>query len=524
MSKEQLLFIETLGQSLGLALLAWLLSLIATPLLRSLSKRFGIVDRPDPQRKLHSGEIALGGGLAVLIAAVLSLGCMMLLSPDLQKNFAKSTNELWSVGIGAVLICALGFIDDAITLRGRQKLVGQIAIVSVMIGCGLTVDKVSLLGNEITLGVAAIPFTALWMLAAINALNLLDGSDGLASTVGIIASVAVSIMAALNGNPDVSAMAAALAGALAGFLVFNFPPATIYLGDAGSMLIGLVLGVLAIQASLKSAAGVALAAPLALLAIPMFDSSAAVLRRTLTGRSIYSTDRGHLHHSLLRRGLSRKGTLLVVAVLCTLTCAGALFSVAWRNELMALIAATVVIAALVAGRVFGHAEMSLLLHRVLHFGGSLLAKNGAHDAVIRQQQVRLQGSRSWDVLWSTISEFAGKHDLYRVRLDLNLPWLHEGYNAIWERNKVPTGLDIWHLRVPLAADHRNAGRLIVVGGGSDPPYELIGKLCDMLNSLQPAIRKLCAELPGYDDSSVFDEEPIQPRRAGHLTTEETAAS
>ena len=509
---------------IGLAFAAWVLSLACTPLIRSLAQRVGVVDKPDPQRKLHSGEISLGGGVAVLFASVTALALLFWIAPQLRVALQESAWGLASVGVGAALICVLGFVDDAITLRGRQKLVGQIIIVGVMMSMGLVVSEFKILGYPVDLGVAAIPFTALWLLAAINALNLLDGSDGLASTVGIIASIAVSIMAYLNGNPAVAAVAAALAGGLAGFLVFNFPPATIYLGDAGSMLIGLVLGVLTIQASLKGAS-VALAAPIALLAIPMFDSSAAVLRRTLTGRSIYTTDRGHLHHSLLSRGLSRKSTLLVVAILCTLTCAGALISVAWNNELFAVITAIVVIAAMVAGRVFGHAEMSLLMHRVLHFGGSLLAKNGADDGFIRQQQVHLQGSRNWDQLWDAISGFARDNQLYRVRLDLNLPWLHEGYNAIWERNKVPTGMDTWQLRVPLAADSRNAGRLVVVGGGAEPPYLLIGRMCRMLEELEPTIRKLCAELPGDDDSSVFsDLSPKAPAWANVPPAAEEAAA
>src|SRR5437868_2212657 len=151
----------------------------------------------------------------------------------------------------------------------------------------------------------AVPVTLFLLLGAIGSLNLIDGMDGLLSTVGVLVSLAVAGMAVMGGHWLAACAAVALAGALLGFLRYNFPPATIFLGDSGSMLIGLVLGVLAIKSALKTPTTVALMAPAVLLTIPIFDTFAAILRRKLTGRSIYSTDRGHLHHCLLSRGLSR---------------------------------------------------------------------------------------------------------------------------------------------------------------------------------------------------------------------------
>src|SRR5205085_11618611 len=159
--------------------------------------------------------------------------------------------------------------------------------------------------------------------------------------------------------------AAAVAGALLGFLFFNFPPATIFLGDCGSMLVGLVVGVLAIDASVKGAATVALAGPLALLVIPIFDTSAAIVRRKLTGRSIYTTDRGHLHHVLQRNGMSNRLVLLLVAGLCLLASGGALLTLALNNELFALVSAGAVVGILVISRLFGHAEFLLIKERLL---------------------------------------------------------------------------------------------------------------------------------------------------------------
>src|SRR5439155_8367461 len=140
------------------------------------------------------------------------------------------------------------------------------------------------------------------LLGAINSLNLIDGMDGLLGSVGLILSLALAVMAALAGHWGAAAVAVALAGALLGFLPFNLPPASVFLGDSGSMLVGLVLGTLAIQSSLKAPATIALATPVALLILPIFDTTVAILLRTMTGRSLYTTDRGHLLHRLLRFG------------------------------------------------------------------------------------------------------------------------------------------------------------------------------------------------------------------------------
>src|SRR5262249_20696536 len=198
-------------------------------------------------------------------------------------------------------------------LRGRYKLLGQVFAVGAVLAYGVRVEAVHLFAWRIELGWFAVPFTLFWLLGAINSLNLLDGMDGLLGTVGTIVSLAIAALAAVPGHWAEAAVAATLAGALLGFLRYNWPPATIFLGDAGSMLIGLVIGVLAIRCSLKGTATVALATPMALLIIPIFDTAAAIVRRKLTGRSIYSTDRAHLHHCLLRRALPRPVVPLVVS-------------------------------------------------------------------------------------------------------------------------------------------------------------------------------------------------------------------
>ncbi len=171
-------------------------------------------------------------------------------------------------------------------------------------------------------------------------------------------------------------IAAGLAGALLGFLIYNFPPARIFLGDAGSMLIGLLLGALALKTSLKEATAVSLFLPVTILAIPLFDSSMAILRRKLTGRSIFTVDRGHLHHSLLRQGYTNQGLVLIVTLLCGFVATGAYFGMWFNNDVIPVVSMLIALGGLVVTRLFGFAELTLLFNRLVHFGGSLLARNG----------------------------------------------------------------------------------------------------------------------------------------------------
>ena len=465
----------------------------------------GLVDAPDATRKLHTNAVSLGGGIAIFLATLFAVLLALAFGGAGARDLQNSVTDLRGILIAASLICLIGLADDRHVLRGRQKLAGQIFAVAVLMYFGVMIKQVSILDWQVDLGLLAIPFTLCWMLGAINSLNLLDGADGFATTVGTIISAAVTFMAVYTEHYAEAMIAASLTGAQLGFLVFNFPPASIFLGDAGSMLIGLIVGSLAIQGSLKGPATVALAAPLAVLAIPFFDSAIAILRRWLTGRSIYATDRGHLHHNLSRRGMGPRAMLLSVALMCACTATGALTGVFMRNELCALASIAAVMIILVVTRVFGFSELILLTTRALAFGNSLLSSTSGHEGRIRQETVRLQGSRNWDELWNALTEFAERHELCDVRLDLNAAWLHEGFYAKWHRSQA-SAVEVWMTRLPVIANGRTLGRLEIVGPTTKKSvYELLSLFAELLQDLEPQILGLAKELP---HDPLLDEEPI----------------
>jgi len=334
-------------------------ALLITPIIRALALRWHLVDAPDGFRKLHGRSVPLGGGLSVALAMGMTAALAYGMRAEWAVRLVGDPGVFAGAAAGALLICLVGLIDDRCHLRGRQKLVGQVAAASLVVFGGTTIREISFFGAEIDLGLLAVPFTVLWLLGAVNSLNLIDGIDGLATTVGSILSIAVGLMALLTGHFGEAAVALVLAGALLGFLPYNWPPAKMFLGDAGSMFIGLCLGILAIRSSLKTATTAALVAPMAIWAVPLFDVAMAIVRRKLTGQSIYTTDRGHLHHVLQRHGLGGVATVLVIAGLCLACGLGALASVFWQSELTAAIVCVVVLTVLVATRSFGHSECRL---------------------------------------------------------------------------------------------------------------------------------------------------------------------
>jgi UDP-GlcNAc:undecaprenyl-phosphate GlcNAc-1-phosphate transferase len=332
-------------------------SLLLTPFARLLALRLGAVDNPDGKRKLHKAPVPLLGGVAVYFAMVLGLVVA-------QYTRFPAYLELGRLSIVVVLasgfVCALGCVDDRYDLGARFKLLLQIAAVLPVVLAGCTVDRIVAFGQPFDLGWWGVPLTVFWLVGCINALNLLDGMDGLASVVGLATCAMTAIIASMTGHPHVALVALVLAGALAGFLVYNLPPASIYLGDSGSMVIGLAVGILSVQGALKTSATLSITAPALVMSIPMLDAALAIVRRKLSGLPFHTADRGHIHHRLLDRGLSTWQALCIIGALCLTTGAAATAATLLRNDTLAWATALSLIVLLIWTRLFGHYELSLV--------------------------------------------------------------------------------------------------------------------------------------------------------------------
>lgn len=479
---------------------ASILAFALTPVMCRLAIRWGQVDNPDGQRKTHARPIPLAGGLAILVSSIAALFAIQSLGWSITNDGGGEQVFLIGFLISAVFICILGVIDDRFLLRGRYKLFGQLIAVLIIIASGEVIKNVNFFGTNLDLGPLAVPFTAMWLLGAINSLNLIDGMDGLLSSIGLITCLTLAFMSMALGHLSTALLAMTLAGALAGFLCFNFPPASVFLGDAGSMLVGLVIGVLSIHGSLKGHATIAFSVPIVLLTIPFFDTFAAILRRKLTGKSIYFADREHLHHCLLRRGYSSRRALLCVSCLCALTCSGALVAVLLQNESFAILTSIIAIALLISTRLFGHSELLLVRKHLSVAASSLLSPHmtGDHHAI----EVRFHGSADWQVLWSKLAEAGTENELASLILDVSASAGKERYHARWAsvRPKAKS-IQQWQAVVPLFLDGNVAGRLHVAGRADIRPMakQLI-MLADLIDDLETSLTALLRPIEVFTES------------------------
>ncbi len=296
-------------------IVAFFVTFAFTPLAKIIANKIGAVDIPKDNRRIHTEPIPRLGGLAIYFGFIISV-------------LAFGGMERWLVGIllGSVIIVALGIIDDIKPLPAIVKLIVQIFAALVVVYYGkvtigfITHPNIFSRGALLQFGeVTAIVVTVFWIVGVTNAVNLIDGLDGLAAGVSSIASIAIMFIALLSGTGNVVAIVAlvtaAVAGACMGFLPYNFNPAKIFMGDTGATFLGFILATLSIQGLLKTATVISFGLPLLVLALPIFDTGFAILRRLKNGKPIMEADRGHLHHRLIDMGFSQRQTVLILYTL-----------------------------------------------------------------------------------------------------------------------------------------------------------------------------------------------------------------
>jgi UDP-GlcNAc:undecaprenyl-phosphate GlcNAc-1-phosphate transferase len=283
---------------------SFLFSVILTPLFRAVAIRIGAVDQPDCHRKTHTRPIPRLGGIPILIAFV-GATSLLLLVPSGGRIFTIKhlVPLLWRVGPGTLIVVLVGLADDLWSLRPWQKIAGQLIAAVVVVSSGVVVHQIAYRTPAYPLSFAA---TVIWLIVCSNAFNLIDGSDGLATGVALFASLTMLTSALINGQYPLALATAPLLGALTGFLRYNFSPASIFLGDCGSLSIGFVLGCYGVIWSDKSATLLGVTAPLIAMAIPLLDTALAVVRRYLRGQPIFVADHDHIHHRLLALGFTAR--------------------------------------------------------------------------------------------------------------------------------------------------------------------------------------------------------------------------
>ena len=277
-------------------------ALVLVPVVGRLAIRLGCVDTPDGRRKLHLAPIPNIGGVAILGAALMGIGAMTLGAAELPAEWAAAlTLPGERILAGALIIGLVGLADDLWDLDFRAKLLAQFGVVMLAFSANLRIELLDGVLGDGALGIAvSFALTAVWMVGMMNAVNLIDGMDGLAAGVAVISFLGLAAVHAVGGDVGALVLVAAIVGALLGFLWYNKSPASIFMGDSGSLFIGYLLAAYALRGSAHADPTLALVIPAVAMGVPVLDMLVSVLRRRIIGRPLFSADRDHIHHRLAR--------------------------------------------------------------------------------------------------------------------------------------------------------------------------------------------------------------------------------
>jgi UDP-GlcNAc:undecaprenyl-phosphate GlcNAc-1-phosphate transferase len=461
-----------------LAACSLLICLALTPLCRDIFQRAGLLDHPDQLRKTHARPVPRMGGIPIAIAYAGSF-LLLLLSPlNAGSLLGQHLPLVWKLLPAAGLMFATGLVDDLVGLKSWQKLIGQVAAALCAYWGGVQVMGVA---GRLSDSWWNLPLTALWLVGCANAVNLIDGVDGLATGLGLCATLTSLIAALALGNMALALAIAPLAGALLGFLRYNFNPASIFLGDSGSLLVGFLLGCYGVLWSQKSATLLALTAPMLSLAIPILDVCLSIARRFLSRQPIFGADRGHIHHRLLDRGLSpRRVALLLYAV----GALGALFSVLQsliHGRLALLIPGLFSGVTWIFVRSLGYVEFGVALKLVL--SGAVRRLLGAHIH-LRNLETSLGAAATPNDCWLAIRDACRHLGFHYVRVQL--------LGEVYQEQLAPgEGAACWTMRIPVSeTDYVNCARqadcAVATAGLAAFADLMVNKLAAKLPSLRPS--------------------------------------
>ena len=451
---------------LGLGTLAFVLCLILTPIFRYFSLRLGLVDQPDNNRKVHTRPIPRTGGVPIAIAYALALGLMAWFAPSSAAVNIQHRDLLWSLFPAVGLVFLVGLVDDLLGMKATHKLLGQTAAALWAVSMGA---KIPLFDGHPGANWIMWPLSVLWLVGCTNAFNLIDGMDGLASGVGLFATLTTLLAALLQGNWGLAMATVPLAGCLLAFLRYNFNPASIFLGDSGSLTIGFLLGCFGVIWSQKSATLLGMVAPLMAFSLPLFEVGLSIGRRFLRNQPIFQPDRGHIHHRLLGRGLHPRAVALILYAACGIAAILSLLQSSLSFHLGGLIIILFCSLSLFGIRRLDYVEFRTA-GQVLRQGRILQMMQG--EIHLQNFRNEMNEAKTLDDCWSIIREVCEEMDFCSVRMSV----YGKSFQEIF---RPPIDDPIWQFRVRLGVE----GQIILIRSNESIPPALTG----FLKALQEAM-------------------------------------
>ncbi|MCP3104745.1 undecaprenyl/decaprenyl-phosphate alpha-N-acetylglucosaminyl 1-phosphate transferase [Myxococcus sp. K15C18031901] len=436
-----------------------LVALALTFLVRNQALAWGWLDQANSSRKVHVRPIPRLGGVGIVAGFFAPLCALFLVDSGVGYHFRVHTDLVVGLFVGGAAIAALGLYDDLRGAGARLKFSVQFAVAFGLYALGFRIEVIANpFGPELTLGALSLPFTVLWMVGVVNALNLIDGLDGLAGGVAFFGVSTNFILSLARGDVLMCLLMAALAGAILGFLVFNFNPASIFMGDTGSMFLGFVLAAVSIKTSTKSGTAVAMFVPVMALGLPIMDTLLAVVRRSLLGRPLFSADKEHIHHRVMSRWvLSHRSTVLVLYALCglfTLTALGLNFANSAQSALL-LCGMGVVIFVLM--RKLGYLDLGRAgdMQQVRQ-------RNIRLRSVVKDVTAAIRSTHSLQEVWSAVRPLADGLEV--ARMELRFQQVRDGVSSdgiVFETQRA-SGLALPHeVRLDVKDAEQVLGQLVL---------------------------------------------------------------
>jgi UDP-GlcNAc:undecaprenyl-phosphate GlcNAc-1-phosphate transferase len=433
------------------------LALLITPTVISVARRLGIADVPGT-RHVHVKPISRIGGIAIFLSTMCLSLSVLFLSNVIGNAFRDTRPELIVLLSTAAFLFFVGLIDDIRTggLRVRVKFLAQIAAAIAVCAVGIRIESVAVADwFTIDFGWFSWPLTMLWIVGITNAINLSDGLDGLAAGISAVACGVIAVFAIHSGNVVMAVLMLAVLGSLTGFLLFNFNPARIFMGDCGSTFLGFTIASSSVLCSMKSSAMVGLALPVLALGVPIFDTLFSMLRRFLERRSMFAPDRRHFHHRLIELGLKQRHVVIIIYVMTLLSAGLGMFMMVTRDISALVIFLCILLLLLLAFRVVGSVRLRETIAgiRKRHVVGREIHKEigGFQDAELLFRRA-MTFSEWWDAVSSAALQLGfSSLSLSRTNRDgssQTLTWHHDGEH---------TGKDDGLLKVNVPVRDRRAG-------------------------------------------------------------------
>jgi UDP-GlcNAc:undecaprenyl-phosphate GlcNAc-1-phosphate transferase len=396
-------------------ILSMLCAAILTPLVRRLARHFGALDHALSARKIHGQAVPRLGGIAIVIAFYAPLLGLLFAQSSVGETLGHERYFGLGLFLGGLLIAALGVYDDLRGAGARKKFAVQFLVAGIVYFLGFRVDTIANpFGEPIALGWAALPFTLLWVVGVVNAMNLIDGLDGLAGGVALVAVSTIFLVSVQRGQPLMILFCASLGGAILGFLFYNFNPASIFMGDTGSMFLGFILATSSIRTNQKASTTVAVLIPIVTLGLPILDTLLAISRRAVRGRPLFRADKEHIHHRLLGLGLTHRQAVLVLYGMCLLLGAVALV-LTYSNSVVITIT---LLAALVVSLFIFLRYLGYIRFEVNHFLSDQRRRNRALRLAVRPFADRLRRATGTEEIWQVVREVSSVFEASVVRLEL----------------------------------------------------------------------------------------------------------